>query len=50
MLRCCCQLVLRPIRRVVSVILVRTAVRFLLLVLGVSYVEQHANLRMLGLR
>ena len=42
--------VLAPLHRLVNVLLVRPALNLVVQVLGVTFVEQHANLRKLGLR
>ncbi len=44
------QLLAAPVRRVVAAVLLRPALGFLQRVLGLAFVEQHANLRKLGLR
>jgi len=44
------QLLAAPVRRVVAAVLLRPALGFLQRVLGLAFVEQHANVRKLGLR
>lgn len=42
--------ILAPLHRLVSILLVRPALNLVVKVLGVTFVEKHANLRKLGLR